>query len=107
MSYCRSTGKDSDVYLIGGMKRLECFGAGWRLEETTPVHKRILAPDWDTVNGKLVKLDTKHEIADIFATSSRQEMIDHLLEHQTAGHRVPQYAFDRLRKEIAEHGDTY
>lgn len=32
--------------------------------------------------------------------STRQEIVDHLLEHRKQGHTVPQYAIDRLREEI-------
>ena len=34
-------------------------------------------------------------------------MIDHLLAHRAAGHKVPDYAIGRLQKEISEAGDAY
>jgi len=34
---------------------------------------------------------------------TRQKALDHLQEHRDAGHTVPQYAFDTLRDEIANH----
>lgn len=107
MAYCRSNGKDSDVYLIGGENHLECFGAGWELEVERPVHKRVMVPDWENRNGEIIQLDTQHEMAQSFLTHSRSEMIEHLREHQKAGHKVPVSAFDRLEREKAQKGDLY
>jgi len=81
MSYCRSNGDDSDVYLVMTGHGLLCFGAGWRLEETHPVHK------------------------DSLTITSRTEMIRHLGAHQAAGHKVPDRAFDRLSEEVEYLGD--
>jgi len=36
-----------------------------------------------------------------FIADGPQEMLNHLREHQVVGHRVPQYAFKRLKKEAA------
>lgn len=36
---------------------------------------------------------------------SRKEVIAHLDKHREAGFEVPEYAYDRLRKEIKELGD--
>lgn len=41
-----------------------------------------------------------------WSTNSRQEAIEHLKEHREAGHVVPDHAFEVLRKEIEEEGDT-
>ena len=38
-----------------------------------------------------------------YVFESREEMIDHLLIHQEAGHKVPQHTFDRLIDEIIRH----
>lgn len=109
MSYCRSGSNDSDVYLIGtafhGEPYLECFGAGWELEGKRPVHEKIMVPDWEVVDGKARLLGTKHEVAGAFTTKSRTEMINHLLDHIAAGHKVPKHAFERLQQEIEEEGD--
>ncbi len=40
-----------------------------------------------------------------FNTDSRTEMIEHLRRHREAGDRVPDYAFEKLEKDIREHGD--
>ena len=34
-----------------------------------------------------------------FIAASHKDMIAHLKEHQAVGHRLPKYAFDRLKKE--------
>lgn len=34
-----------------------------------------------------------------FIALSKQEMIDHLLEHRKAGHKVPEYAIQKLKEE--------
>lgn len=36
---------------------------------------------------------------------SRTQALQHLHVHRRAGHRVPQYAFERLEREIREIGD--
>ncbi len=107
MSYCRGNDRDSDVYVIGTRNLLECFGAGWWLEREKPLHDRIEVPDWTTENGYLVRLETTHESHASFTTTSRQGMINHLLAHRAAGHRVPDRALRRLRAEIEEEGDSY
>ena len=107
MSYCRSNGRDSDVYLIGTAHSLECFGAGWELEAESPVHDRFMAPSWGRVDGEIVPTGEFHEAPKSYTTVSRSEMIDHLLAHRAAGHKVPDYAIERLQKEISEAGDAY
>lgn len=44
-------------------------------------------------------------LVDWFETVSRTAMIDHLHEHEQAGHQVPRHVFDMLRDEIDEDGD--
>lgn len=110
MSYCRSSERDSDIYLIGSRTHLECFGAGWKLELATEGsnHEVIDAPSWGLVNGEATRLEGqthKHPIS--FTTTSRQEMIDHLLRHRELGHKVPKRAIKRLEREIKEKGDIY
>lgn len=107
MSYCRSNGVDSDVYVIGTRDELECFGAGWELEESNPCHNRAMVPDWKLIDRKIVKLDTQHEMAETYRTNSRSEMIDHLKKHRQIGHKVPDRAIERLNREIQEEGDKY
>ena len=107
MSYCRSGGPDSDVYLIGCRYALECFGGGWRLEGTAPVHERGEFPTYEATDEGIVEPGGIHEEELTFSTASRGEMITHLEAHRAAGHKVPEYAFDRLRREIETEGDDY
>jgi len=111
VSYCRSNGNDSDVYLIGtcfdGEWYLDCMGAGWKMEEEKPVHDKIMCDSYEIKDDRIVKTGGQHEMAGSFYSSSRSEMIDHLLVHRGAGHMVPDYAIQRLQDEIAEHGDDY
>lgn len=107
MSYCRSVEDESDVYVIGTSESFECFGAGWTIETANPVHELFDAADYDIVDGEIVQLSTTHKYPRSFFTTSRQALIDHLLEHRAAGHLVPDYALDRLRKEIQAEGDEY
>lgn len=107
MSYCRSNGIESDVYLIGTECQLECFGGGREMEAKKPVHQRAMVPDWDIVDGQLAKLATSHETEVSFCSTSRQRMLSHLMDHRSAGHRVPDYAIERLLAEIETEGDEY
>lgn len=72
MSYCRF-GKDSDVYLY---KHVD---GGWtccECELEAPIHS--------------VSLPTAPQVA------------HHLEQHVAAGHKVPQYALDRVNAELAQ-----
>ena len=106
MSYCRSNGKDSDTYVIGTIDSLECFGIGWR-EKVQPEHAIFMADEWTIRDDEFVKTGRQHEAVASFKTTSRQRMIDHLLKHREAGHLVPDYAIERLQKEIELEGDEY
>lgn len=109
MSYCRTNGDDSDVYLIGTWEDLECFGADWRLEAEKPCHEKGMVDTWefDRAIGKTVRTGEQHETHLSFITKSRKEMIEHLLTHRRIGHKVPARAIARLQQEIKEQGDAY
>ena len=89
MSYCRKNGEDSDVYVIltregDGLLRFgwECLGC-----QLAPVEESIIPG---------VK------IPGCTFLLTRQDMIAHLEEHRASGDKVPERAFERLRREIAE-----
>jgi len=107
MSYCRSAQPDSDVYLLGTFESLMCFGANWELEESNPVHERSRYDARGFISEGTVEAGETYEGALPFTTTSRQEMIDHLLIHRMAGHLVSRRALERLRSEIDEKGDLY
>ncbi len=78
MSYCRLSDPGSDLYV------------------------------YDCVDGYLICAGCDFAgkgWAGSFTTTSRGEMVEHMLEHRKAGHGVPEYALERLREEIAELGD--
>ncbi|MDP4224756.1 MAG: hypothetical protein Q8910_00100 [Bacteroidota bacterium] len=76
MSYCR-TGDDSDVYMHQHFNgMIECAGC--------------------KIYGFSYK-DTEFD--------TPQEALNHLIEHQKVGHKVPLYAIKRLEREIKE--DTH
>lgn len=78
MSYCRKDGLSSDVYVIPtgdgkGVMGWECLSCN-------------LAPE-----GKRW-----------YFCYTRQEILKHLEQHRISGDRVPEYATDRLKREILE-----
>ena len=76
MSYCRNNGEDSDVYVVA-TKMAE-----------------MDVPGWWCCGCKMEKSNQN-----FFFT--REETIKHLLRHREKGDKVPERAFERLRKEIA------
>lgn len=76
MSYCRWNGIDSDVYVIATY---------YQGKEA-----------WDCICCSIATNNLMGLV------HTRQEMLDHLLEHRLVGNRVPQYAIDRLQKEILQ-----
>lgn len=74
MSYCRFSPEESDVYVFGTVatagEKIECCGC--RLVSDEPAYPLLDAP----------------------------EMLKHLEAHRQAGHLVPEYAMERLRREI-------
>lgn len=81
MSYCR-WGKDSDVYVYG----TRAFNID---------HKR-LETLWVCQDCELKGDNTRG------VTTTATAMISHLLAHREAGHKVPEYAIERLRDEENE-----
>lgn len=72
MSYARF-GKDSDIYLFHSVyDRYECCGCLLRIGDLEP---------------RLTTLE---------------QVLEHLHAHRAAGHDVPEYTFDRVRRELAE-----
>jgi archaellum biogenesis ATPase FlaH len=73
MSYCR-IGNDSDVYVLGnGDGGIQCMCC------------RLLENWYDS-----------------FTCSTEQEMLEHLEQHKSVGHKVPRYAINRLRRETKQ-----
>ena len=84
MSYCRDNGEDSDVYMFptGRDKIVCCICALMPIE---------------------IKVEQGQEYEDqgSMTFDTKQEALQHLQQHRDAGHKVPERAFERLRREIA------
>lgn len=73
----------------------------------------VYPSEYDDAEGRLVEqwvclhLDEEgeHGPGTLYA-KTRREILDHLLEHRRAGDIVPEYALERLRKEMAAEGLT-
>jgi hypothetical protein len=84
MAYAR-WGDDSDVYVFPDMltNGYCCMGC--------------------TLTGSLPSSDELQGFgATEFRLDTPEEMLQHLLEHREAGDKVPDYAINRLKKEIAD-----
>jgi len=77
MSYCRKGSPDSDVYVLGDAKGLVCMCCIMQ-----PMHEHI----------KMHK--------DFRGT--HKEILGHLNEHLDEGHKVPNRAVKRLKRELKE-----
>jgi hypothetical protein len=86
----------SDVYVFydveGGITCMLC-----QFMPTTEVHHHEKGSPFECMNCAIFHTN--------FNTDSRTEMIEHLRRHREAGDRVPDYAFEKLEKDIREHGD--
>lgn len=79
MSYCRNNRVDSELYVISVGDGWECLGC--------PSAEEVPSGIGVPMKGR-------------FFCQTRQEMLDHLLEHRRRGHKVPERAIERLKEEI-------
>lgn len=103
MSYCRFH-SGCDVYMYshsGGF--IECYAC-------------LLAPkfitnmgDLATVLGCTPETDPEMfedlEVNESVEIDTRSEALTHLQLHREAGHKVPEYAFEKLRRELEHNGE--
>lgn len=115
MSYCRFSSGDVYLYpsIYGGIECCACrladlvdtiFTKG--LPEDDPRLKLFgLEPNTphDKCKGKGCESCMMHGNLNF---TSRSDAIKHLEEHKKAGHKVPEHAFEYLREEMEEVGDT-
>jgi len=109
MSYARF-GDDSDIYVyphVGG--GFECCAC--RLAELTP---SIFTEGYEDhpLFGNVEPCENCHGVGcdhcmmpDNTRLNTRSEMIMHIEDHIKAGHKVPEYAIERLRQELEEEGE--
>ena len=110
MSYARFS-KDSDIYVYahvgGGFECCACrIGPLVKSISTEGCTNHCLFGDvepCDKCNGEGCN---ECMMPDSVRLSTRSEMITHLKEHIKAGHRVPGYTIDILKKEIKEEGEA-
>jgi hypothetical protein len=82
VSYCRKNGDDSDVYLIATAEDSRGF---WSC-----IGCDLAAPKFfGYCEVKFTEID------------NLQEVLAHLEKHRESGHKVPERALERVRKEIA------
>jgi hypothetical protein len=115
MSYCRFS--DGDVYMFGGEDydgnpALECCACQFTGVASYQIHPND--PDYDLMLEQAEALGrpfTRGEPYEAGAARASlhfetpKEALEHLLEHQEAGHEVPETALERLRAEIR--GEDY
>lgn len=84
MAYCRWS--EGDCYVYGSGQGMTCCSC------------RIM-PECDSYDlaGNCLGHTGLHED---YNTESKQEMLDHLLEHRKQGHQVPDSAITRLMREV-------
>ncbi len=115
MSYCRFS--DGDVYLFGGEDydgnpALECCACkmtgidSYLIYPTNPDYELMIkqAAEMGRPYKRGEPYDAGAARANLFFKTP-EEALEHLLEHQEAGHEVPETALERLRAEIA--GEVY
>ena len=115
MSYCRFN--EGDVYLFGGEDydgnpALECCSckltgkASYLIYPSDPYYEQMLREA--EAMGRPFKRGEPYEAGPARAHlffKTPEEALEHLLEHQEAGHEVPETALERLRAEIR--GEVY
>jgi len=115
MSYCRFSSGDVYLYpsIYGG---IECCGCSLA-EKVNSIFTKGLPEDDPRIKFFGLEPDTPCEkcngkgcdkcmMCGNLNFTSRNDAIKHLDKHVRAGHKVPQHAFDFLRKEIENFGDT-
>jgi hypothetical protein len=115
MSYCRSP-SEGDVYMFGSGTKdktwIECCGC--MLTGTTSFLIHSNDRDYDLMIQQAKALGRPYTEGEPYDAGSAhrslmfdspEEALEHLLEHQEAGHEVPETALERLRAEIR--GEEY
>lgn len=111
MSYCRFS--DGDVYLYAHVDGgYECCACALQPLVPTIFTNPLPGDAFAQLCGATEPCEVCHGefngctacgMHDTIRFPTRQKALDHLQEHRDAGHTVPQYAFDTLRDEIANH----
>lgn len=103
MSYCRFS--SGDVYMYPHAAGfIECCACSFAPPE--PANMGDLAALLGADENESPELFEDFEINGSLQFNTRSEALAHLQQHRDAGHKVPEYAFERLRKELDEEGET-
>ena len=89
MSYCRCSGDDSNVYVLG-------TGGGWEIY----VQAGEMIGRGDILDEENWRIFPHKEAGKYYMCKTRQECLDELLRLRDDGIMVPDRALDRLRTEI-------
>ena len=103
MSYCRFS--SGDVYMYSHVAGfIECCACS--LAPTEPANMGDLAAVLGVEQSEAPELFEDFEMNGSLQFNTRSEALTHLQQHRDAGHKVPEYAFERLRKELEEEGEN-
>lgn len=103
MSYCRFS--SGDVYMYPHAAGfVECCACS--LAPTEPANMSDLAEAMGMTEEDAPELFEDFQMNGSLQFNTRSEALEHLQVHRDAGHKVPEYAFERLRKELEEEGET-
>jgi hypothetical protein len=83
---------------------IECCACS--LAPTEPANMGDLAAALGVDAAESPELFEDFEMNGSLQFNTRSEALEHLQAHRDAGHKVPEYAFERLRKELEEEGET-
>lgn len=98
MAYCRFS-EDSDVYMYWHVAgAIECCACKY-----TPVYEEGKGPVINVYEGKEIRAVWKEEFPEF---ETFDDAIAHLEKHRADGHLVPDRAFERLRKDKEEYGNS-
>lgn len=102
MSYCRFSSGDVYMYShVGGF--IECCACSLAPKEMSNIGD--LADALGLTKDDVPELFDDFEMNSSLQFNTRTEALDHLQAHRDAGHKVPEYAFERIRKELNDEGE--
>lgn len=103
MSYCRFS--SGDVYMYPHAAGfIECCACSFA--PTEPANMGDLAAALGLEESDTPELYQDFDMYGSLQFNTRSEALAHLQQHRDAGHKVPEYAFERMKKEIDELGES-
>lgn len=103
MSYCRFSSGDVYMYShVGGF--IECCACS--LAPVEPTNMSGLAAALGLNREDSPELFEDFDMNGSLQFDTRSEALAHLTAHREAGHKVPEYAFELLNKELTDLGES-